>query len=579
MLMATSLQVLWEYSREVRDIERGFDVVEKSYLPSLSESVWLVDHEQLRILLAGIQRLPNIGYAMVAAEGKEIAASGKHAAAEIVMRQWPLTRRYRERDVVIGQLTVQASLAGPRANTLDRLGFMLLSSVLWIAAVASLMFVVVHWLITRHLERIADYVASTDPKRLEPSLVLDRPPNSNPDEFDRLVGALNTTAKNVRSSQDQMRLAASVFDNANEGILITDGNNNILSVNRAFTAITGYPAEEVIGRNPRMLSSGRQSVDFYRAMWKSIEQTGRWQGEVWDTRKDGQPYCELLSIAAISNEQGEIIQHCAIFADITRLKMTEAELLRVNADLESRVVERTAALEHANRELESFSYSVSHDLRAPLRHIGGFSAIVLKANQGKLDEASVDYLKRIEAAVERMGKLIDDLLALASVSRLEMNQQQIDLSNLAGQVVDSLVAAHPDREVLVSVQQDMGAHGDPGLVRIVLENLIANAWKFTSHTDRATMSIGCEQREGETVYFVSDNGAGFDMKYADKLFGAFQRLHTDREFKGTGIGLSIVQRIVARHGGKIWADAKVGEGATFHFTLAQQHYRRPAADS
>ncbi|MEK7753360.1 MAG: ATP-binding protein, partial [Acidobacteriota bacterium] len=235
--------------------------------------------------------------------------------------------------------------------------------------------------------------------------------------------------------------------------------------------------------------------------------------------------------------------------------------------LEARVAQRTAALDHANKELETFSYSVSHDLRAPLRHINGFSAIVLKDNEGKLDAASVDYLKRINAASARMGLLIADLLALSRVSRQELNKRDIDLSDLAGQVADALSQAHPGREVLVTVKPEMKASGDPGLVRIVLENLLGNAWKFTARTGEAWIEVGLEQRDGETVYCVRDNGAGFDMKYADKLFAPFQRLHTDGEFKGTGIGLSIVQRIVARHGGRIWAQAGVDKGAAFYFTF------------
>lgn len=559
-LAASALQVSWEYRREVGDIERRLGVIETSYLPSLAESAWQLDRQQAGILLEGVRRLPDISFAAVTADGEEIAASGRSAATDVIERRWPLTRRYRGRDIVLGELTVQASLKGPRAHTVDRIAFILLASALWIALVAAFMFLVVHWLITRHLERIADYVAASDPKRLTPSLALERPQRPDPDELDRLVGAINTMAIDVRSAQDQMRLAASVFDSASEGIMVTDRDNNILSVNRAFSEITGYSPEEVIGRNPSLLSSGKQPDAFYDVMWATIRKTGRWQGEVWDKRKDGTSYCELLSITSVRNEQGEIIQYCAIFSDITRLKLIEAELLRTNAELEDRVAQRTA-------ELETFSYSVSHDLRSPLRHISGFSAIVLKANEGRLDDASVDYLKRITAAGERMGALIDDLLALAQVSRQEMKTQTFDLSNLAGQVADSLARAHPERRVRLSIEPGMTASGDPGLIRILLENLLANAWKFTARVNDPIIEVGCTPRGNEAAYFIRDNGTGFDMKYAHKLFEPFQRLHTEHEFEGTGIGLSIVKRIVARHGGWISAEAGVGAGASFFFTL------------
>lgn len=389
----------------------------------------------------------------------------------------------------------------------------------------------------------------------------------------RAVGTNRDIAER-RAGGALRRLAASVFDNTAEGIVITDKDNNILSVNRAFTKITGYSPEEAVGRNPRMLSLGWQSVAFYEAMWASIRETGRWQGEVWDRRKDGQPYCELLSIAAIRGDRGETAQYCAIFSDITKLKVTEAELMALNAELEARVAQRTAALDHANKELETFSYSISHDLRAPLRHIRGFSAIVLEENEGKLDAVSVDHLKRINVASERMGLLIADLLALSRVSRQELNKRDFDLSMLAREVANFLIQAHPEREVRVTVEPEIKARGDPGMVRIVLENLIENAWKYTGCGNEPAIEVGLEERDGETVYYVRDNGAGFDMKYAHKLFEPFQRLHADNEFKGTGIGLSIVQRIVARHGGRIWAEADVGNGATFYFTLGNS--RRPA---
>jgi PAS domain S-box-containing protein len=377
-----------------------------------------------------------------------------------------------------------------------------------------------------------------------------------------------------KQAEVHQRLAASVFDNALDGLLITDENHRIVAVNRAFTDITGYSATEAIGNTPRLLRSNHHDQAFYEAMARALSETGDWQGEIWDRRKNGELYCQLLSISAVRGEGGRITNYCAVFADITKLKEAEAELMALNAQLEDRVAQRTAALDQANKELEAFSYSISHDLRAPLRHISGFSAIVLKANEGKLDAASVDHLKRINAATERMGRLIADLLALSRVSRQDLNKRDFDLSKLAGEVIDSLIQAHPERDARVAVAPQMKANGDPGLVRIVLENLIGNAWKFTLHANPPRIEVGHEERDGETVYHVRDNGAGFDMNYAHKLFAPFQRLHTDREFEGAGIGLSIVQRIVARHGGRIWAEAKAGEGAAFYFTLGKSG--RPA---
>ncbi|MFN7086640.1 MAG: PAS domain S-box protein [Burkholderiales bacterium] len=376
----------------------------------------------------------------------------------------------------------------------------------------------------------------------------------------------------------QLRLAASVFDTAAEGIMITDSANKILSVNRAFTEITGYCAAEVIGKNPRLLQSGLQPEAFYREMWAAIGETGRWQGEIWDRRKNGELYCELLSISTVRDATGRTINHCAILMDITARKAAEAELRRLNADLESRVAARTAELARINRELEAFSYSVSHDLRAPLRTIRGFAKIVLEENAARLGAEAVGHLKRIVAGGERMEMLIDDLLTLARVSRQVISRQEVDLSEMARQVTDALVEAQPQRRARIAVQPGLKASADPGLSRIALENLIGNAWKFTAGTAETQIEFGTAAGAGETVYFVRDNGTGFNPKYAHKLFAPFERLHNSRDFEGTGIGLSIVERIVTRHGGRVWAESEPGHGATFYFTLGPQGSRAaPAA--
>jgi PAS domain S-box-containing protein len=371
-----------------------------------------------------------------------------------------------------------------------------------------------------------------------------------------------------KKAEARQRLAASVFDNALDGILITDEHHNIIAVNRAFTELTGYSAAEAIGMRPRLLRSGHHDEAFYETMQRTLNEKGRWQGEIWDRRKSGELYCELLSISAVRDLRGAITNYCAIFTDITQRKLAQEELERLNAELEQRVAVRTRDLERANRELDAFSYSISHDLRAPLRAMISYSTMVVDANRDKLDPDSVHQLQRIHAGAYRMSQLIDDLLDLARISRQEMHRADFDLSALAHQAAALLVETHPERTVRLTVQPDMHVHGDPRLVRIVLDNLLGNAWKFTARTAEARIEVGEEERDGERVFFVRDNGAGFDMQYADKLFGAFERLHGQHEFEGTGIGLSIVQRIVIRHGGRIWAEGKIGQGATFFVTLA-----------
>ncbi len=263
-----------------------------------------------------------------------------------------------------------------------------------------------------------------------------------------------------------------------------------------------------------------------------------------------------LRIIPILDENNQVALFVEWIRDISDLKRSERALQGLNLELE-----------RINRELDAFSYSVSHDLRAPLYTIQGFSQAVLEDYSETLDEQGVDYLQRIHGAGQRMGELIEDLLKLSRATRLEMHRETVNLSDLAASYLSGLQQQEPERQVAIIVEPDIYVTGDASLLRIALENLLDNAWKFTRDVRQARIEFGTKQHDGRTFYYISDNGAGFDMAYAHKLFHVFQRLHDQEEYAGTGIGLSIVTRIIQRHGGMVWAEGEVGRGAKFLFTI------------
>ncbi|ABC29358.1 Signal transduction histidine kinase [Hahella chejuensis KCTC 2396] len=274
------------------------------------------------------------------------------------------------------------------------------------------------------------------------------------------------------------------------------------------------------------------------------------------------------SLRAEQESEDEIGQLVVAFNSmLDTIEEQNAQILHNYENLEKIVAQRTAELRSANKELEAFSYSVSHDLRQPLRAIDGFSDALLEDCSDQLDEVAMDYLNRVRAASQRMGRLIDSMLTLSRVTRYKVESKEVNLSNLAATIFEALQADQPERHVEAVIQPGLMTQGDENLLGVALSNLIGNAWKYSSKLSHARIEFGAIDKDGERIFYVKDNGAGFDMKYADKLFVAFNRLHSPAEFEGSGIGLATVSRVISRHGGRIWAESQPGEGSVFYFTL------------
>ena len=349
-----------------------------------------------------------------------------------------------------------------------------------------------------------------------------------------------------------------------------DTEGRVTTWSEGAERIKGYQAEEIIGQHfskfytPEAAAQGKPAQEL-----KIAAEQGRYEEEGWRVRKDGSRFWANIVVTALRDKTGQLRGFGKVTRDITERKHTEEQLERQRVELARSNVELIAA----NNELEAFSYSVSHDLRAPLRSIDGFSLALLEDYEEKLDEEGKDSLHRVRAATQRMGVLIDDLLNLSRVTRAEIKLQSVDLSAIGHSIAAELRDAQPQRRMEFCIQEGLQAYADPNLMRIALENLLGNAWKFTSKRDSARIEFGQTNSNGNLVYFIRDDGAGFDRAYADRLFGAFQRLHDKTDFPGTGVGLATVQRIIHRHGGRIWAESAVQKGATFFFTLGDARER------
>lgn len=379
-----------------------------------------------------------------------------------------------------------------------------------------------------------------------------------------------------RAEQAQLRLLETAVSRLNDMVVIMEAEpfdelgRRIVFVNDAFERQTGYSREETIGNaagflwGPKTQHAELERIRAAMKEWQAV------RAEIVIYTKAGKELWLETDIAPIPDESGRFTHWVAVERDITERRQQQEEILSLNSELEERVLLRTSQLATANKELESFAYSVSHDLRSPLNTIHGFSQLLAKIDAENISPKGKHYLNRIGVGVTQMGELIEGLLTLAHLSREQIRSETVDLSAIARRIECDCREREPQREARVHVQDGLSALGDPRLLSAVYQNLLDNAWKFTSRKPLAQIDVGSEPgADGETHFFVRDNGAGFDMAFAHKLFGTFERLHSPGDFAGTGIGLATVKRVVERHGGRVWAESKVEEGAAFYFTLSR----------
>jgi PAS domain S-box-containing protein len=354
----------------------------------------------------------------------------------------------------------------------------------------------------------------------------------------------------------------------NAPIIVWNTQYKITLFNKAFASITGKTEKDVIGKSLEILFPSAQKDNSMELIRKTLEGERLEAVEINIQHIDGSVRILLWNSANIMSTDGNApIATIAQGHDITERKKAEREIKRLNETLEQKVNERTKQLEFANKELEAFSYSVSHDLRAPLRHIGGFIDLLIKSNSAQLNESGLRYLNLVSESSHEMGNLIDALLTFSRLGRTELQRTTFNAKDIVTRVLKTFDDELAGKNIEINISELPETMGDEGLISQVWVNLVSNAIKYSRNKEKAVIDIGGRIENDKTIFHIKDNGAGFDMMYADKLFGVFQRMHKARDFEGIGIGLANVNRIITRHGGKCWAESEVDKGATFFFSL------------
>jgi PAS domain S-box-containing protein len=583
-LLISAIQLYRDYQRDLSLIDARLEQIQDVNLKTLINSLWVVDVDEMKTHQSGMLRLPDMQYLEIMDNKEVLVSVGIPQKKNIVSRTYPMVQNYRGQPQNIGSLKVVATLDGVYARLIDQAIVILISNGIKTFLVAGFILYLFQTLVTRHLTRIAEFARNFNMEHPGDKLQLDRQlgEKHNEDELGTVVTAMNSMQKKLQQSFSALKeneaelknhrdhleeqvaertkaieRQANIIDQIHDSVVSTDLEGNIASWNRGAEHLFGYSAKEAIGSPIAFVYPEDEHAHLLNGIIQPLMEKGEHETEVRMLRKNGEEFYAHLSLSLLRDDEGTPIGMIGYSIDITLRKQAEVEADR-----------KSVELEYANKELESFSYSVSHDLRAPLRSINGFSQILLEDHKDRLDEDGQDLLLRVVTNTQRMSELINDLLKLSRLGRKKLTTSPVNFNNIVAEVVKSLKENDDQRDIEFRIDTLGTVLADQQLLKIVIENLLGNAWKYTSKNDKACIEIGKQNIKSEEVFFVKDNGVGFDMSSADKIFDAFQRLHKLDEFEGTGIGLLTVQRIIHRHGGRIWAEAEPNKGATFYFTLS-----------
>jgi PAS domain S-box-containing protein len=561
--IVTVLQLYYQYVEDKILLDSNIKNINTGYREGITNAVWLDDKVQLDSILEGVVALPDIEYIEVRVNDKLYSSRGSSVKSNVLSSSFPLHYWHDNKMLTIGETYVEADLSAIYRRLINHAWAILGLNAIKTFIVAIFMYFIFNRLVVTRLEGLSNFVRHYDIHGIKNGMVIPLPTdNTYTDEITEIATALNTMQSHLSQSVKELLGLKTTLDLSLDGVFMFHPDSyKIFYANAGATALLGYTIDELMEITPMDISSDMNEVLFSKlAVSTSNSDKQAVHIETLFRPKQGEPIPVRLLLQYL-HPQNEAPRYVFMARDIS-------EHINAQREIQASLEEARAA----NSELESFSYSISHDLRAPLRSIDGFSLLLLEDYGDKMDDEGKDYIRRVRKNAQHMGLLIDDMLSLSKVTRGDLNRTMCDLSEIAHTSIKKLQESEPQRKITVNISPGIRGWVDKSLFENLMDNLLGNAWKYTSKTQNSRIEFGTTTHGNETVYFVRDNGAGFDMQYANKLFNAFHRLHGVDEFAGTGIGLATVSRILQRHGGRIWPEAEVGKGATFYFTLGNGHH-------